>query len=401
MDTEDFGHEDQVDDEDEEGDETNFSKSINMNTDEVGHQEYKSINMDSNDITTDADIKDNVSASTLDIFLRQAYEEIFGDDDDVPNMVVPPTTDLFQQPFYLQSSEYEINFTPPLDIQLHQAYEAIFDDPGVSTMLSTSDEGLFHQPFYLQPDEYEIDFANIQDHKPIANENGKHQSCLLSLDAIGDSAFPHFSICHDLVEIQPIKHGVINDCQVDGETHLGPDGEIHLVKDMINQINGDMISQVDGGTHIYNDGETHLHKIDHKASHCLGHDIGIENFSNVVQLISYSGCESVKITSSSASNDDPSFLDHLLRDRSTSAFSKTGYAHGKGIHSLFTMINILIWLWGATRVKKKKKHRSKSLFLFLYHKKPPDPISYDSMDHSPNCTFHRFLFGERLDLPYH
>ncbi|KAL7581760.1 hypothetical protein ACA910_022295 [Epithemia clementina (nom. ined.)] len=139
--------------------ETNVSKSINIDTDEVGHQESKSINMDSNDfkyqenddITTDADIKDDVSVSTLDISLCQAYEEIFGHGD-VSNMVIPPNTDIFQQPFHLQSSEYEIDFIPPLDIQLHQAYEEIFDDPGVSTMLSTSDEGLFHQPFYLQID---------------------------------------------------------------------------------------------------------------------------------------------------------------------------------------------------------------------------------------------------------
>ncbi|KAL7578993.1 hypothetical protein ACA910_019039 [Epithemia clementina (nom. ined.)] len=325
MDTDDF-RDDELDDLSQKGE-----KSINMDTNEVGHQESKSIYMDSNDITTDADIKDDVSVSTFNISLCQAYEEIFGDDD-VPNMVVPPITDLFQQPFYLQSSEYEIDFIPPLDIQLHQAYEEIFGDPGVSTMLSTSDEGLFHQPFHLQPDEYEIDFANIQGHEPIESENGKHQSCLLSLDAIGDSASPHFTICHDLGEIN----------QVDGEPHPGPDGKTHFGH-MINQIHGEpnlcnkdickqnIVKQVDG--------ETHLHKIDHKTSHCIGRGIGLENFSS----------------SSSASNGDPYFLDHLLRDRSTSAFSQIGYAHGKGIYLLFTMVNILIWLWGATRVKKEEE----------------------------------------------
>ncbi|KAL7578503.1 hypothetical protein ACA910_011566 [Epithemia clementina (nom. ined.)] len=380
--------------------ETNFSKPINMDADEVGHQESKStknvsddlsIHQENDAITIDADIKDDVSVSTLDISLCQAYEKIFGDGD-VPNMVVPPNTDLFQQPLYLQSSEHEIDFIPPLDIQLHQAYEEIFDDPGVSTMLSTSDEGLFHQPFHLQPDEYEIDFANIQDHEPIEN-----------------SAFLSSTICHDLGEIN----------QVDWETHLGPDGEIHLVKDM-----------TDGETHLYKqdrlkflDGETYLHKDNIKVSNCLGHDIGlVKPYDELHPYFSSDAlpCESAKITSSSASNGDPSLLDHLLRDRSTSAFSKTGYAHGKGIHPLFTMINILIWLWGATRVKrkkiliwlwgatrvkkkkrhksksliwlwgahvkkKKKKHKSKSLSLLLHHKKPPDPISFLINDSSCIC----------------
>ncbi|KAL7569490.1 hypothetical protein ACA910_009723 [Epithemia clementina (nom. ined.)] len=317
MDTDDFG-DDELEDEPtiDEDLSQKGEKSINMDTDEVGHQESKSINMDSSDTTTDVDIKDDVSVSTLDISLCQAYEEIFGDGD-VPNMVVPPTTDLFQQPFHLQSSEYEVDFIPPLDIQFYQAYEEIFGDHDVFTMLPTSDEGIFHQPFHPQPDEHEVEFDIGQGHESKRTENGEHQSSSFTFNAVEDSAFLSFTICHDLGEIN----------QVDGETHPGPDGETHL-KDMINQI--------DGETHLCNkdickqevDGETHLHKIDHKPSHCLGHDIGLENF----------------FTSSSASNGDPYFLGHLLRDRSTSAFSPIGYAHGKGIYPLFTMINILIWL---------------------------------------------------------
>ncbi|KAL7567224.1 hypothetical protein ACA910_021211 [Epithemia clementina (nom. ined.)] len=167
-------------------------KSINMDIDEVGHQESKSINMDSSDTTTDVDIKDDVSVSTLDISLCQAYEENFGDDA-VPNMVVPLTTDLFQQPFYLQSSEYEVDFIPPLDIQLYQAYKEIFGDHDVFTMLLTSDEGIFHQPFHLQPDEYEVEFDIGQGHESKRTESGEHELSSFTCNAV-DSAFPSFTI---------------------------------------------------------------------------------------------------------------------------------------------------------------------------------------------------------------
>ncbi|KAL7561673.1 hypothetical protein ACA910_015415 [Epithemia clementina (nom. ined.)] len=304
-----------------------------MDANNFAHQEV-------DDTTIATGFKDDISVSTLDLSLCQAFEEIFGDDE-VLNMVVSLNADLFQQPFCIQSSECEIDFTPPLDIQLHQAYEEIFGDHGASTMLSTSDGGLFYQPFHLQPDEYEVDFANIQGHEPIENENGEHQSCLLSLDAMEDSAFPSFTVYHDLREIN----------QIDGETHLGLEGEIHIVKDLVNQ--------VDGETHFYrqemvnqvaphkSDGETHLDKIDHKTSHCLGHDIGLVKFSNIFQPIPPSGTLPggfSKVISSSASNGDPSFLDYLLCAGSTSAFPKTGYV----------MVHVFIWVWRAHRVKKKK-----------------------------------------------
>ncbi|KAL7570482.1 hypothetical protein ACA910_004264 [Epithemia clementina (nom. ined.)] len=215
----------------------------------TGHQDSKptkdsndllSINKDIGDSTIidsngfNNQENDAISISTLDISLCQAYEEVFGHSD-VLHMVVPPDTDLFQQPFYIQSSEDEIDFIPPLDIQLHQAYKEIFDDPDVSTMLSIADEGLFHQPFHLQPDEYEIDFDNTQGHEPIKNENRKDQSCLLSLNAIEDLAFPHFTICHDLGEINVKNHP-----GTDGETHLGLDeGKYTCKQDIVTQVNGE------------------------------------------------------------------------------------------------------------------------------------------------------------------
>ncbi|KAL7562708.1 hypothetical protein ACA910_016281 [Epithemia clementina (nom. ined.)] len=287
MDADVSGHEDQVDDEDAKltisedqvfdglpvpicplmtsrkivSCETNSSKSINLDA------EYKSTKHVSDDLSTyqenvDADIKDDVSVSTLDISLCQAYEEIFGDGD-VPNMVVPLTTYLFQQPFYLQSSEYEVDFIPPLDIQLYQAYEEIFGDHDVFTMLLTSDKGIFHQPFHLQQDEYEVEFDIGQGHESKRTENGEHQLSSFTCNAVEHSAFPSFTICHDLGEIN----------QVDGETHPGPDGETHLELDEETHILKDMINQIDGETHLCNkdickqdivkqvDGETHLHKL--------------------------------------------------------------------------------------------------------------------------------------------
>ncbi|KAL7567435.1 hypothetical protein ACA910_021397 [Epithemia clementina (nom. ined.)] len=199
-----------------------------MGTDDFTHQKV-------DDTTIDTGLKDDVSISTLDLSLCQAYEEIFGDDE-VLNMAVSLNADLFQQPFCLQSSEYEIDFAPTLDIQLAQAYQEIFGDYDGFTMLPTSNENLFHQPFHLQPDECKIDLDIDQDHEHKENKIEEHQSCFYTFNAIENSASLSSTSPHDFGEIYLGKHDMFNqsDGEIKQDIFYEPDGEIHLVKDIIN-----------------------------------------------------------------------------------------------------------------------------------------------------------------------